>query len=130
MILTKANLRKSNLHCLATCIYFASKTENLEINQWIGHVILNRLENKLFPNKIYKVVFQKFQFTFPIYKNGFNIDNIFKYNTCLTLAKSLLTRTIDITNGALYFYSIDLNTPLSRTLQIKKIIDNYKFLGY
>lgn len=64
-----ASLRSSEpgsreLECLATGIYFESKSESLQGQLAVGHVIANRAESGRFPSSYCGVLFQRGQFSF------------------------------------------------------------------
>ena len=59
---TEAGSRE--LDCLAGAIYFESKSESLEGQLAVGHVIANRAESGRFPSSYCGVVFQRSQFSF------------------------------------------------------------------
>lgn len=66
---TVALLRSSDpgsreLECLAGAIYFEAKSESLEGQLAVGHVIANRAESGRFPSSYCGVVFQRSQFSF------------------------------------------------------------------
>ena len=52
------------LECLATGIYFESKSESLQGQLAVGHVIANRAESGRFPSSYCGVLFQRSQFSF------------------------------------------------------------------
>jgi spore germination cell wall hydrolase CwlJ-like protein len=64
-----ASLRSSDpgsreLECLAGAIYFESKSESLQGQLAVGHVIANRADSGRFPKSYCGVVFQRSQFSF------------------------------------------------------------------
>ncbi len=66
---TVGNLRSSDpgsreLECLAGAIYFESKSEGLQGQLAVGHVIANRVQSSRFPSTYCGVVFQRSQFSF------------------------------------------------------------------
>jgi len=66
---TVARLRSTEpgsreLECLAGAIYFESKSESLEGQLAVGHVIANRAQSGRFPSSYCGVVFQRSQFSF------------------------------------------------------------------
>jgi len=66
---TVASLRSSDpgsreLECLAGAIYFESKSESLQGQLAVGHVIANRADSGRFPSSYCGVVFQRSQFSF------------------------------------------------------------------
>lgn len=52
------------LECLAGAIYFEAKSESLQGQLAVGHVIANRAESGRFPSSYCGVVFQRSQFSF------------------------------------------------------------------
>jgi spore germination cell wall hydrolase CwlJ-like protein len=66
---TVASLRSSDpgsreLECLAVGIYYESKSESLQGQLAVGHVIANRAESGRFPSSYCGVLFQRSQFSF------------------------------------------------------------------
>jgi N-acetylmuramoyl-L-alanine amidase len=66
---TVAQLRSAEpgtreLECLATGIYFEAKSESLQGQLAVGHVIANRAESGRFPSSYCGVLFQRSQFSF------------------------------------------------------------------
>jgi spore germination cell wall hydrolase CwlJ-like protein len=64
-----ADLRSSEpgsreLECLATGVYFESKSESLQGQLAVGHVIANRADSGRFPSSYCGVLFQRGQFSF------------------------------------------------------------------
>ena len=64
-----ASLRSSDpgsreLECLAGAIYFESKSESLQGQLAVGHVVANRADSGRFPSSYCGVVFQRSQFSF------------------------------------------------------------------
>lgn len=55
--------RRKNVECLATVIYHEARGEPIEGQYAVGHVVINRMQSKHFPNSICGVAFQKHQFT-------------------------------------------------------------------
>ena len=66
---TVSNLRSSDagskeLECLAGAVYFESKSESLQGQLAVGHVIANRASSGRFPSSYCGVVYQRSQFSF------------------------------------------------------------------
>jgi len=66
---TVASLRSSDpgsreIECLAGAVYFESKSESLQGQLAVGHVIANRADSGRFPSSYCGVVFQRSQFSF------------------------------------------------------------------
>jgi len=62
--LSDADAGSRELECLAAGIYFESKSESLEGQLAVGHVIANRAESGRFPSSYCGVLFQRSQFSF------------------------------------------------------------------
>lgn len=129
MIFTKDLLKNNDINCLALCIYSEARGEPIEGQYWVGHVVMNRLKHNSFPNTIYGVVFQKYQFSWTIGKKSFQVNEINAWNNCVNIATELLNGKPDPTNNALYFLTRNLTTAWSKKLKVRKIIGNHKFLG-
>lgn len=130
MIFTRNDIKSNPLNCLALCIYFEARGEPIESQHWVGHVVMNRVANKSFPNDIYSVVFQRSQFSWTIGKKQFVVNELLAFKKCIEIASNVLHREKDITDNALYFLTVNLNTSWSRKLKIRKVIGGMKFLGY
>ena len=50
--------------CLATAIYFEARSESVEGQGAVADVVINRVNDKRYPNSICKVVFEQRQFSF------------------------------------------------------------------
>jgi N-acetylmuramoyl-L-alanine amidase len=130
MIFTRTDLKTNPLNCLALCIYSEARGEPDSGKYWVGSVVLNRVADKRFPDTVFEVVFQKSQFSWTIGKLSFVVKEPIAWQKCLDIAKAIMDRKSDITDNALYFLTVNLNTSWSRKLKVRKIIGNHKFLGY
>lgn len=100
---------KDDLYWLSHIIYAESGNQPLEGKIAVGNVVLNRVEDPIFPNSIYGVIFQKNQFS-PV-KNGTinltpNEESVLAAKLCLDGAVVLPT--------ALWFNSAKSNSWASR----------------
>ncbi len=87
------------LQWLAKIIYTEARDEPYDGLVAVGAVVLNRIEDKYFPNTIYDVIFQKSQFV-PV-TTGL-IYNVNPDNDSFRAAEDALLG-VDPTNGALFF---------------------------
>ena len=62
--LRSTQVSSRELECLAGAIYFESKSESLQGQLAVGHVIANRAKSGRFPSSYCGVVFQRSQFSF------------------------------------------------------------------
>ena len=80
--LRSSDAGSSELECLASAIYFESKSEPLKGQLAVGHVIANRAASARFPSSYCGVVYQRSQFSFvrghsmpPIARSGMQWKN-------------------------------------------------------
>lgn len=107
------------LQWLAKIIYTEARDEPYDGLVAVGAVVLNRIDDKYFPNTIYDVIFQKSQFT-PV-STGL-IYNVNPDNESYRAAEDALLGT-DPTNGALFFNnpSISVSTYFKNKVPIIQI---------
>ena len=110
------------IKCLATAIYHEANNQTLAGKQAVGHVILNRKNNKQFPSSICGVVSQKNQFSWYGKMNH-------KYNKeSLKIAKDMYThRPTDNTNGALFFHNPSVKPSWTNRMKMTRKIGNHYF---
>lgn len=93
-----------DLYWLARIIHAESRGEPLRGKIAVGNVVLNRVESKIFPNTIYKVIFdRKSGVQFTPTSNGAIYNN--PSQECILAAKLCLEGHEEIASGALYFVS-------------------------
>jgi len=115
-------------HCLATAVFFESRSESLEGQLAVARVIINRAESKRFANSLCSVVLQPKQFSFvrrgklpapktkrPAWKTAIAIARIAQNNSWESEAE-----------GALYFHAHYVS-PAWRTRPRLASIDNHIF---
>ena len=106
-------------HCLATNLYFEAGHQARREQEAIAHVVLNRVEDKSFPNTICGVVYQA-----ETYESGFPIRHRCQFSWYCDGLKEIITdedawqkayntafmitqiKRPELTQGSLYYHSI------------------------
>lgn len=102
--LADTNINQKQLHCLAKNIYHEAMDQETEGMTLVGHVVINRVKSKRFSETICEVVYEHKQFSWVHKKRNHRIDEE-SWELVLEIAKKVINRKHDPTNGALYFYN-------------------------
>ena len=114
------NATAKDVKCLATAIYHEANTESLQGKKAVANVILNRVKHSDYPNTVCGVISQKSQFSwYRKVKHNYTDET-------LTIAREMLNKRRDNTNGALFFHS-GKNPHWTKKMKMTKQIGNHKF---
>ena len=114
------NATAKDVKCLATAIYHEANAESKKGQIAVANVIMNRVESKDFPNSVCGVIAQKSQFSwYGKTKHKYSDET-------LTIAREVLNKRRDNTNGALFFHS-GKNPHWTKKMKMTKQIGNHKF---
>jgi spore germination cell wall hydrolase CwlJ-like protein len=114
------------LECLATNVYHEARGEPYLGQLAVAQVTLNRVETKGFPDSICSVVYQPSQFSWTLFKSS--ITEKAAYQQALSVAKHALETTIDVTNGALFFHTVQIRRPVwAKSYEEAIVINNHIF---
>ncbi len=119
--------------CLAEAIYFEARGENVIGQYAVAEVILNRVDNKQFPNSVCKVVSEgatklhSCQFSYNCDGKPEYINDLKSYKRILKLSNMFYGGTIRLlTGGATFYHSKDVapswTTKLKKTREIGRHI--------
>lgn len=108
---------------LAKIIMCEAEGESQECKEYVGWVVLNRVESDKFPDNIHDVIFQKNQFT-PIFDGRWEMVEPNK--DCYNAAYTVINTCEQLTD-ALYFESCKGDSWHSRNLTKVAEIDNIRF---
>ena len=114
------NATAKDVKCLATAIYHEANTESLQGKKAVANVILNRVKHSDYPNTVCGVISQKSQFSWYRKVKHNHTDET------LTIAREMLNKRRDNTNGALFFHS-GKNPHWTKKMKMTKQIGNHKF---
>ena len=105
-IMVAAVMAATPLDCLALNIYHEARGESKQGQIAVGHVTLNRVRSKKYPNSICEVVYQHKQFSWTHDK----ISNVPKDQRLYKRIRDLSSKILrgkykDPTNGAIHFHA-------------------------
>jgi spore germination cell wall hydrolase CwlJ-like protein len=108
-----ASDKDGEILCMARNIYFESGNQPLAGKIAVAHVVINRRDNKLFPNTICKVITQggekrnRCQFSWYCDGKPDSPTDSTTWLNCYILASNILSsdRRIDITEGSLWYHA-------------------------
>lgn len=128
-ILTKPtadiSLIDKELKCLALNLYHEARGEGVIGMLLVGHVTLNRVDSKLFPNSICEVVYQDSQFSWVKLIKNHTPKNKELYKKALELSKLLMNRDFDRSNGALFYINRENVNKIPRWVNIYTKVQKY-----
>lgn len=108
--------------CLALNIYFEARGEPVIGQQYVAHVTLNR--SKRSGKDVCAVVYEPYQFSWTL--KPYKIKNIQAWNEALYIAEKAV-HSPDITKGAMFFHTVDINPPWSRNKTFITQIGRHRF---
>lgn len=134
-VIHTCSTRDSSTYALACNIYKEARGEGLEGQMAIGFVTINRSQHEKFPESVRKVVYQKKQFSWTIYKNGYKIRDREMWEQSLSVAKFMMKirnnpaaySFLDNTNGSLYFHTTDIKPYWAKSFKKTVVIGNHQF---
>ncbi len=125
---SQIKLAERDVSCLALNIYFEARNQPYIGALAVGHVVLNRVDSKRYPNTICGVVQQgrtwkghivrhKCQFSWHCDGKSDKPTDIASWRTARILARVILTGQIpDPTNGALWYHATYVNPYWAKTM--------------
>lgn len=95
---------KSEVECLALNMYHEARGEGLDGLSAVSEVVLNRVEDKRFPNSVCEVIYQNSQFSWTLV-GSLRIDDKKEYEKIYTLAEGMLAYGIyrQLPAGTVYY---------------------------
>ena len=128
--LSKARL--SSLQCLAVNLYHESRSESDIANMFIVGVVLNRVNDRRYPNDICKVVFDESAFSWTGDGLPDNIYNEKQYQRLYKIVEYVLLNkqlVLSMTEGVDHYHTVSINPywANSEVIQYVTTIDNHKF---
>ena len=120
------NNQKQELECLALNIYHEARGESRVGRLLVGHVTLNRVESKLFPDSICEVVYDDWQFSWVRLIKNHEPKDKEAYEEILELSKLLLNRDFDRSEGSLFYLNPKKVNKLPRWVNVYTKVKEYK----
>lgn len=126
---------ENEVRCLALNIYFEARSELEQGQRAVGHVVLNRVANKQYPNTVCEVVQQggeeqRYRCQFSWWCDGRPDKPLNKkaWQNSIRLANSIYYgHSKDPTDGALWYHAVYVNPYWSGTLTMVKKIGQHIF---
>lgn len=110
LLKVKNNKKSSNeLRCLALNMYHEARGQGKIGMLLVGHVTMNRVKHKNYPNTICKVVYQHKQFSWVHTIKDHTPKEKKSWKLAQDLAKQVINRTFDRSNGALFFHNKNIS---------------------
>ncbi len=127
-------INTNELTCLATAIYYEANHSNVEMQEAVASVIINRVEDNRYPKTICGVIHQRSHRVcqFSWYCNSPGSINHHSLADIMVIAKQILQNWIsdkdyDTTNGATHFHDTSVRPRWSSQLQRTLSIGNLRF---
>lgn len=110
LLKVKSNKKSNNeLRCLALNMYHEARNQGKIGMLLVGHVTMNRVKHRNYPNTICKVVYQYKQFSWVHTIKDHTPKEKKAWKLAQDLAKLVINREFDRSNGALFFHHKDIN---------------------
>ena len=110
LLKVKTNKKSTNeLRCLALNMYHEARNQGKIGMLLVGHVTMNRVKHKNYPNTICKVVYQHKQFSWVHTIKDHTPKEKKSWKLAQDLAKQVINRTFDRSNGALFFHNKNIS---------------------
>lgn len=123
--LYKMRLSKKDSYLLAKIAMAEAEGESLKGKELVIMVVLNRMQNKEFPDTVHDVIYQEHQFS-PIADGRF--DRVEPNKDCWSALEKVMALENDISEGALYFENCACDDNWhSRNLDFLYECGNHKF---
>jgi spore germination cell wall hydrolase CwlJ-like protein len=97
--------------CLAEALYFEARGTGAAGKEAVGHVVLNRMKNREFPNTVCGVISDRCQFSYRCDGRPDTLADAASRARAFRTAETVLGGTPDITSGALFFHSARVKNP-------------------
>jgi N-acetylmuramoyl-L-alanine amidase len=114
--------------CIADSIYHEARGEPLEGKIAVANVIVNRMNSRHFPNTACKVVWQRKQFSWTLYRSKHReIDDYGNKNIERIAELALKSKLVDVTGGATHYHANYVNPSWAPTKTKTSVIGNHIF---
>lgn len=108
--------------CLATVVYLEARGESYEGQIAVAEVVMNRVKSENYPDTACDVIMQQGQF---VYREG--LESILTGTISYEAAYEVMTCGSDLTGGATYFHTTEVNPYWSDDFEYTVTIGNHVF---
>lgn len=120
---------KEAAKCLAVNTYHEARGENVFGKLMVADVVLNRVENKRYPNSICDVVKQKYQFSWFNDKSSIIEPKDPEYraikNLCINMILNKHHR--GVSQGSLFYHTTAISPKWSKAMSVNLVVGNHIF---
>lgn len=103
---------EEDLYFMTEALYFEARSEPVECQKLVAHVIASRVYSHLYPNTVVDVVWQHRQFSYTLDGKHEQMLDLEAKKIAEEVAKEVLGGySLDVTEGALFYYNPTLATP-------------------
>lgn len=114
--------KAQEIQALALNMYHEARGEGFAAMQMVGEVTLNRVNSKLYPNKICAVIYQKSQFSWTVKKDKTPHEKD-QWELALSIASKLINGDINyFDNGATHFVNPKFEHPMPKWTNKLKVV--------
>lgn len=110
-----------DIKCLVDNIYYEARGESFKGQILVAKTVLNRLQNKNFPNTICEIVYQPYQFSWTLEKQP--EPHPVPWSRALDAAYAALTYNSKV----LFFHNKEANPDWAQTKQLLQVEGNHIF---
>lgn len=113
----------SELKCMADNLHHEAKVDGMRGLEAVAAVVMNRVRSKRYPNTVCKVVYQRKQFSWTLYKSLRKQRIEHDWQTLMVAHNALNGWLIDKTGGATHYHALYVTpywaTKMSFTVQVE-----------
>lgn len=117
-----------DVKCLAQNIYHEARDQSVVGQIAVAEVTINRAKSGKFPTRICDVVFDKYQFSWTIYKPRIHEKEV--YQEIFQLALDMYFQYNPENDGSVYYHAQSVNPDWSRKLKKTKIVGKHIFYKF
>lgn len=128
------NERTKQLSCLSTAIYAEARNQSQFGQRMVAETILQRVDNKRWPNTICRVVYQSKQFSFVNDINAHKAYEAFTDNkhskevlTAIKIAVDALARPVEERIAGTHYHTTSIKPSWSKNMKTAAIVEDHIF---
>ena len=95
-----------DMKCMADNLHWEAKVDGVAGMAAVASVVMNRVASPRYPNTVCKVVYQRKQFSWTLYKRLKKIKIDHDWQTLMVARLALLGQLIDKTGGATHYHAV------------------------
>jgi len=116
-----------DMRCMADNLHWEAKVDGVAGMAAVASVVMNRVASPRYPNTVCKVVYQRNQFSWTLYKRLKRIKINHDWQTLMVARLALLGQLIDKTGGATHYHALYVRPYWAETLPFTVQIGTHLF---